>query len=905
MTNQLPVANPELALKICPPRAPRHMLTRTRLSAESGRFRECPVTIVQAPPGFGKTSLLIQWRHEYLMRGSAVAWLSVDGRDDPRRLLVGLTLAVRTGSGRATFGRRLLEGGAAPDAPLEGVTAWLADVARTALDIVLILDEAEQLQPASQEALGHLLDNLPANLRVVVAARGGYDKVISRLRPYGLCATVDASSLRFRLDETIALIASRFGAEVGADASARLHDISEGWPLGLQLALSAIADTQDPVSAIDAFASSAGGIREQFVMALLERLSPEDADFLSRVSIVELMHADLCAALTGMPDARQRLLRLASETPLFFSAQGRGEWFRLHSMAREALRVRLAALPDTLRLDLHRRAMQWLADAGMIEAAARHALACGETETAYALAQRSLHEALTQGRLVDVLEWLDWLPEPVLDQHPRMRLAIAWALAMSDRHQEAQIQAQAISRSAEPEEAVQYEVDLILSAAAYFADEPDRAARMMERWGDTPPSEDVWLQQVHANRLAARAAMLGEYAASRHLLRQTPRGESTVACRYVSRWRDYMTGFGYLLEGQMLLAERTLRPALVQADDDLGRRHPFSCMIAALLAATRFKRGDFDEATALLANRLDILERRGTPDAVIVAYRTLARIAAAAGADHRALDLLGTLDAIGAARGTPRLCVASLTEQIRLHSGRYRAATCRTLVERIDQIVARHASPDDLVKRRTLCLHQDIARAYADISAQDWEAAARNLARAQAGAEAMNHGAVRVDVMTLRAFVLDSWGKPNAELLREATGLGESYGMKLVPLDLHPAVARWDDVPGGNRQTHPHVGVHPSATEAAAPVAEGAGGHRAIPSMTLTPKERAVLELLTRHLTNKEIALALGIGQETVKWHLKNLFVKLDVTSRKQIVCRAQLMGLLQDTARLSPEAAE
>jgi LuxR family maltose regulon positive regulatory protein len=75
--------------------------------------------------------------------------------------------------------------------------------------------------------------------------------------------------------------------------------------------------------------------------------------------------------------------------------------------------------------------------------------------------------------------------------------------------------------------------------------------------------------------------------------------------------------------------------------------------------------------------------------------------------------------------------------------------------------------------------------------------------------------------------------------------------------------------------------------------------------MTLTPKERSVLELLTRHLTNKEIALALGIGQETVKWHLKNLFVKLDVASRKQIVCRAQLMGLLQETTRLSPDAGE
>ncbi|CAE6734275.1 HTH-type transcriptional regulator MalT [Paraburkholderia domus] len=886
----------ELTLKISPPRAPRHLLARTRLSSSAERFRDRPVAIVQAPPGFGKTSLLAQWRHEQLMRGCVVAWLSLDGRDDPRRLFVGLMLAVRAGSGRAAFGKHLLEGGAAPDAPLEAITAWLAEVARTALDIVLILDEAEPLPQASQEVLVYLFENLPANLRVVFASRGGYDKLIARLIPYGTCTAVDAATLRFRLDETVALIGSRFGADVDADTSARLHDITEGWPLGLQLALDAIADTHDPSAGIDAFASSTGGIQRRFVSALFERLNSDDIRFLTLISIVDLLHGDLCSALSGFPDARQRLLRLAGETPLLCNAQGRSGWYRLHAMAREVLRENVADLPHAELTCLHKRAMQWLADHGMTVAAARHALACGEEETAYRLVQRSLHETVTQGHLVDVAEWREWLPEAVLDRHPQLRIAIAWALAMSDRHQDAEAQAQAVLLSMRPDEATRYEIDLILSAAAYFADEPDRAECLMEKWGETSPVGDAWLQQVHANRLAARALMNGDYAAARQLQRRAPHGKTSAACRYVSRWRDYMTGLGYLFEGQFLLAERALRPALDRADNDLGRRHPFSCMIAALLAATRFKRGDFEEATALLANRLDVLERGGTPDAVILAYRTAARVAVAAGMEHRAIDLLGILDAIGAARNMPRLRVASLTEQIRLHSGCFRSATCQTLVEQLDRIVAAHTVSDAPITRRTLVLHQDISHAYVAIAAQDWRAAKHALTRAQGVAEEMRLGAARVDIMTLRAFVLDRIGETSTALLREAVGLGVACGMKLVPLDLHPAVALWMDAADGaaSPSSPPE---QQSSTATNAPVPERHDGLRATPSMALTPKERDVLELVTRHLTNKEIAFAMGIGQETVKWHMKNLFLKLDATSRKQIVRRAQLMGLLLEAA--------
>src|SRR5262249_7296830 len=148
---------------------------------------------------------------------------------------------------------------------------------------------------------------------------------------------------------------------------------------------------------------------------------------------------------------------------------------------------------------------------------------------------------------------------------------------------------------------------------------------------------------------------------------------------YVIRWGDHTTGFSYLLEGQLSLAETVLMPALASAEADLGRRHPLTCMFAAMCAALCYETDRVEQAAALLANRLDVLEPGGTPEMVMLAWRTAAQIAAVQGVEHRALDLLEALHAMGVGRRMPRLCVASLAEQVRMHAGRYRAQTCDAL----------------------------------------------------------------------------------------------------------------------------------------------------------------------------------------------------------------------------------
>lgn len=881
-----PTAAPDdLLLKVAPPRVPRHQIARPRLQSDHESLRDTPLLLVQAPAGFGKTSLLAQWRREHLARGSVVAWLSAQAQDDIPRLVQSLALAVRVGAGRPTFGHTLLDSAAPAD--LEGVTVWLAELAQTALDVVLFVDEADRLPAPSRDALGYLLRNAPSNLRTVVAARADCRLDVDDLIAYGTGVALGPAQLAFRLEETIELVRARFGERVDRDGAARLHELAEGWPLGLQLALSVIDSSGEPRSAIDTLASRGGALRDQLVALLLNQLDPADVEFLTRIAELDHLHPELCRLVCGDAQAGERLDRLARDTPVFAGGEA-SDWLRLHTIARDALRQRFAALPQAERQALHARAAEGLAERGLTDAAARHALAAGQHELAYDLAERSLYDSLmARGRQGAVLEWLARLPAEEVDRRPRLLLAAAWSLALSERHEEASRYIDRILAQPGVDAALRCECALIQSGAAVWADDPDRFAALHDPWAADPPLRDPLLLQVHANRSAFRTLLEGEPALARLRQQQAPRSEAAPG--YLARWGEFIVGLSYLWEGQVLLAEKLLRPTLARAEGDLGRRAPFTSMLAAVLASATWERNQPAEAEALLANRLDVLERSALPEAVLLAFRTLARIAGAAGVEHRAFELLAALDAVGVARRLPRLRIASLADQVRLHARRFRPETCRELCAQIEAQLA-EARGGRLWQRNARLL-ADVAGGHAAIAAQDWRRAAEVLARADEAARAVKMGRLHIELLGLRAWVLDRCGERSLPVLREAADLAAAHGLLRVFDDAHPALGDWARQALGEAPAAAASGTLAAPMRAPAPEPAKA---RSTPSLALTPKEREVLELAARNLSNKEIGLAMQVGEETIKWHMKNLFAKLDAGTRKQVVQRARLLGLLQ-----------
>ena len=505
--------HPELWLKVTPPRVPRHLLARPRLLSNAESLADRPVILVQAPPGFGKTSLLAQWRLEHLAQGTVVAWLSAQPRDEPDRLAQCLALSVRMASGRQTFCHTLLE--AAAPGGLEGITIWLAELARAAFNAVLFVDEADNLPEASREALVYLLRNAPANLRCVIAARPDFRLDIEDLVTYGQCIEVGPAMLRFRLEESLELAHVQLNARIDNDTAARLHELTEGWPLGLQLALSAISAGAEPRAAVSGMAGRLGELREHLVGVLLSNLDAADVDFLARISILEDVHPDLCRSLSGDDDAPARLARLGRDTPVFVVGE-HSEWMRMSVLARETLRQRFAALPASMQGQAHARAAAWLDEHGLLEPAARHALAAGLHDKAYELAERSLYESIMKrGRQSTVLGWVADLPDQELDRRPRLLLAAAWSLAISERHEEAGRLVERLLAQPGADDALRCEGALILGGAAVFADEPDRFAELHDPWSQEPPLHDPLLLDVHANRTAYRTLLEGDPALAR------------------------------------------------------------------------------------------------------------------------------------------------------------------------------------------------------------------------------------------------------------------------------------------------------------------------------------------------------------------------------------------------------
>jgi LuxR family maltose regulon positive regulatory protein len=243
----------------------------------------------------------------------------------------------------------------------------------------------------------------------------------------------------------------------------------------------------------------------------------------------------------------------------------------------------------------------------------------------------------------------------------------------------------------------------------------------------------------------------------------------------------------------------------------------------------------------------------------------------------------------------PRLCISALTELIRLHAVRGRAETAATLLLRLNGVLADATGSANGVLGGLLELQQSMAGAHAAVARRDWGRLLQLLDTAGPLADRLRRGREGIEIKLLRAMALRASGMPAEALMAEALSLATAYGLRRLCTDTYPEIAEWagqlgrstdgrattraEGVSGGDRarrnseQTPPLPSVSPSAL--------------------LTPKEREVLELLARRLSNKQIAAALDVGDATIKWHLKNLFAKLAAGTREHALQRARMLGIL------------
>jgi LuxR family maltose regulon positive regulatory protein len=881
---------PQLILKTTPPRGQKSARMRSRLAIDTPELTDKVVIAVQAPAGFGKTFLLTQWRRECLSHGAVVAWLTLDAHDDGARFVQGLGTAMAIGSGRPSFARAFERVPGPGRDEFEGLTQWLAEVADLGSETVLILDEADALpEETVRYSLTYLLHNAPANLRIIMASRSRLNMQVADLAARGRYATITMTALRFGVEETVAILTGRFGAKIDADLCVRLHEVTEGWPLGLQLAITAMEKSANPGAAIEELSKCTGDIQRYFVNCLVAHLSPEQIEFLTGIAVLEMVQPSLCIALTGNPRAGELLQELCVSTPIFVESLD-SDWVRIHPLAREFLLGRFATLPLEQRQGFHERAALWLQQQKFLEQAARQYLLAGLPKPAYVMIEECLYDVMLRGQFSRVLEWVEELgPEAVLS-HPRICLAAAWALAMGERQAEAARLIAAIEQHPTADEATRCEAAAIETAAAYFADRPDESLALITPWVDRLPSFPIKVQAIVANQIARLTLFQGQPEKARRIFQRAPFYAWSPGLDAIRGFGEWVVGLTYLWEGRMLASDTALRGSLLLAERDIGRRSPIAVMMATALATVMLERGEIQEASTVLANRMDMVERLASPDAIVLGYITASRLASVQGQGHRGQDLLDALFALGEERGVPRFCMASLAEQIRLHALQRRSDTCQVLWRRLDSVTPLIAREETGLLGPELALLAGVANAYVLLAKRDWETMLVVLDKVSATADHLRRGRDIVQIKLLKALALKATGEEGTDCLLEAVSLAQEHGMQRVVQDTHPDLTKW--VQSLQHERVPPVSV---ASPAAAPVSRPESATSSVsPSRLLTPKEREVLQLLARNLSNKQIALALNVGEETVKWHLKNLFGKFQAGTRQHVVARAYMLGILE-----------
>src|ERR1700722_128852 len=334
------MAGPLLETKLHVPRWRRSLVARPRLSERLSRGAESALTLVSAPAGFGKTTLLAEWLAVAAADGRSVAWLSLDQRDnDPALFWTYLVAALNTGApaGGAGALARLQP----PLPPNEaGLVALLNDLDAISDDVVLVLDDYHVIDARDvQDAMAFLLEHLPPQIHLVIASRTDPPLPLARLRGRGELAEIRAADLRFTPSEAAAYLNEVMGLVLTAPDVTALEERTEGWIAALQLAALSMQGREDASAFIAGFAGDDRYIVDYLVEEVLARQRTDVRDFLLTTSVLERLTGPLCDAVTGRAGGTAALVALERANLFLVSLDDRRQWYRYHHLFADVLRA--------------------------------------------------------------------------------------------------------------------------------------------------------------------------------------------------------------------------------------------------------------------------------------------------------------------------------------------------------------------------------------------------------------------------------------------------------------------------------------------------------------------------------------------------------------------------------------
>ncbi len=930
-----------LTTKFHPPPTRPDQIPRPRLFARLADALIRPLTVVVAPAGFGKTTLLASTlanlergaQHagpqgaeaapalRSTVHGLRSAWLSLDsGDNDPARFWSYLLAALE------------------PLCPGVSVAAWplvesrqpaphllsllLNALAAAPADGVLVLDDYHLIEtPAIHEALTFIVEQLPARLRLVLLSRAEPLLPLARLRVRGLLAEIRAADLRFTTDEAAQFLAHATGRELDLAAVQTLEARTEGWAAALQLASLALRDAPDPAAFIASFAGSHRAVADYLADEVIRGQPPEVQRFLLQTSVLDRMCAELCDTLLGqtfqpagdrssgayhlVPANAQEMLDYLERANLFLvPLDDERRWYRYHHLFADMLRATLRRRHPELIPELHRLAAGWYADQNLTTEAVEHALASGDLELAALLIEQIAPATLwVFFEVHTLLGWLRAFPESLLRARPRLMLVRAWALLARLDLAAVEETLSAIEAALEEESpaeaprALLGELAGIRSFVLRVNGDMYGALDMARRSLDLLPPSETDERAMVATNLWNVYLILGDVRAAEQVLAELPSADSSISPAMHALTAAMARSGLCEVRGRLKEAYEIATQALRAAEAHGGQGMAYTGMIYAGLAAILYKWNDLAAAERHARAAVERGERWWNNDILLNAYEILAAIQQARGDTEGAAELYRTCEQLALAYDIP--WVHQQIAASRAHRAVARgdiAAAARWAEEaglRLDGEIDGARIWEYAVLAR-IAIAQGRAAAVLPL-----------LGRLLALAEQGEYVERLIDVLKLRALALRALGR-HAEACQEllrAIELGEEGGYMRVFLDEGPPLAALLKMLYADRRalglrasTLRYVQRLLAAFDAAPPgqtTSQPPAEALQQAAEPLTPRELTVLQLLGSGLSNQQIAAELVVAVSTVRSHVKSIYAKLGAHNRVQAVARARQLQLL------------
>lgn len=908
---------PLIATKLKPPRQTGAVVHRDGLLARLDATANRSLVLVAAPAGYGKTSLLAQWRDRLAARGAITGWISLEeGDDDPRRFFAYMARVLN--SDRSHSGEQVMDPlGAGPALSTQLIVALLvSELERRGGEHYLFLDDFHFVyEGAVLAVLRRLLENCPPCLHLVVASGGTPDLALSRMRAHGHLAEFSTADLRFSKAEIVEYFARAECSGLKAADIALLETRTEGWPAALQLASISLRHRADIRAFLDSFSGNDRDVTDFLSDDVLGRLDAPTRDFLLKTSILSRMSAPLCNALTGRDDGAETLLRLERLNLFLFSLDHRREWYRFHHLFAGFLRGRLATIDPTATAKQHRRAASWFRAQGLLTEAIEHTLAAGDYGSAAELLDSACDDILYGGQVAELMGLIGRLPVALIRRYPRLRLDQAWALGINRHVEEARHVLDDIVTTLTNGTAIVTRMDRSTIESkilhrrimmSLFIDDIPMAARLARDWLAASPDTDAYsLGSAKAALLYAQRELYDCRDAER-IGFEARNFFQRAGGRFGELCLECILAPTQALTGNLAAAEASCERAVAVAATIGGEGSTAFALAEVLRAELLYERDARDFAGELLDRYLPLVNDFGFVDQLVAGYTTLARIHNTSGAVDEALRTVNRGLEIARSRGLRRLHANLLSERLRLLcSGGNGSAVQRLAVE------------EDLLGAGQPFAPSPGATTSEEARAVAWARIAMQRGAAAEAADLLTRwvrfvdqrgcyrATARLAVLQARAHQQAGEELPAHRAFRLSLTRGRAAGLVRTFLDEGAALRPLLTAAARLELTGEALADYAAKLLASLDSECGVGGRLAAQTdggddtaaygviEILKDREIEILRLMGKGLPNRNIAADLGLSENTVKWHIKQAYGKLAVGCRADAIIRARRHGLI------------